>query len=64
MAYTYECDDCGDAYDDLPAFMGELREAWFKTSELGGLLAEAGYAPGQTVTFCPRCIYETLVEAS
>lgn len=62
MAYGFTCDDCGAEYEEaLPAFMGELRESWFKTSEQGGLLAGAGYSPGQTVTFCGDCITELLL---
>jgi len=64
MTYTFECDRCGNDYEQLPAFMGEVRERWFKTTELGGLLADAGYTPASTVTICGPCIYESIAEGS
>lgn len=60
MGYTFTCDGCDEHQDTLPAFMGELRESWFKTSEIGGHLADMGYSPGQTVTFCGPCIFDIL----
>jgi len=62
MGYGFTCDGCGDEHPDgLPAFMGEIRESWFKTTELGGVLADMGYSPGQTITLCGDCLYN-LVE--
>lgn len=60
MGYTYSCDDCGDDHDSLPAFMGEIRETWFKTTEIGGYLADEGYSPGQTITICGPCLKKIL----
>lgn len=58
MGYTFTCDDCGNHYDNAPAFMGEFRESWLKTSD--SPLTQM-YQPGQTVTFCRGCMEERLV---
>lgn len=66
MGYGFTCDvqsaeACqGEHPHDLPAFMGEVRETWFKTTQLGGHLADLGYSPGQTITFCGPCLLELL----
>ena len=62
MTYAFDCDGTCDnpRHDGLPAFMGEIRESWFKTTELGGLVAEMGYSPGQTITLCGTCLLELL----
>lgn len=61
MPYTFTCDGaCGDRHEELPAFMGEIRESWFKTTEPGGILADMGYAPGQTITLCGGCLLDLL----
>ena len=62
MGYTHECDVCGEGFDSLPAFVGEVREAWFKTTALGGILADEGYSPGETITFCGECIVDLLTD--
>lgn len=62
MGYGYTCEVCGADYpDEDPALMGRLHERWFKTSELGGLIAEQhGLTPEDTVTLCPVCLQELL----
>ena len=62
MGYTYTCDSCDASRESLPAFVGELREQWFKTTELGGYLADEGYSPGETITFCGECIVDHLTD--
>lgn len=52
MGYTFTCDECGRQYDHAPAFMGEFRESFLKTSD--SPLTEV-YQPGQTVTVCRDC---------
>lgn len=58
MGYTHICDDCGDHYDKAPAFMGELRESFLKTSD--SPLTEL-FQPGETVTLCRGCSEEILL---
>lgn len=59
MGYTFRCDGpCGEQYDRAPPFMGELREAFLKTSD--SPLTDA-YEPGQTVTLCRGCAEDTLL---
>lgn len=61
MGYTFTCDGpCGKHRDELPAFMGEIRESWFKTTTEGGILADMGYSPGQTITLCGECLLDLL----
>lgn len=62
MPYGFTCDgNCGEEYDDqLPAFMGDIRESWFKTTRIGGRIADLGYSPGQTITLCGSCLLDLL----
>lgn len=61
MGYGFTCDDCGTEHpNDLPAFVGEVREQWFKTTDLGGIVADMGYSPGETLTLCGDCTLDTL----
>lgn len=60
MGYDYTCDDCGHGYGGPPPFMGEFRESFLEATEAGGLFAEAGYRPGQTVTLCADCMERVL----
>jgi len=53
MGYTFNCDFCGDRYNRAPAFMGEFRESFLKTSD--SPLVER-FEPGQTVTVCRGCM--------
>lgn len=52
MGYTFTCDVCGDGYQRMPPFMGELTERFLKTAD--SPLVER-YVPGQTVTICRDC---------
>lgn len=60
MGYTFVCDDCRRGFDRSPAFMGEFRESFLEATEAGGVFAEAGYQPGQTVTICADCMRDVL----
>ena len=60
MGYTFNCDDCGRGYNRSPAFMGEFRESFLEATEAGGVFADAGYRPGQTVTICAECMEDVL----
>lgn len=69
MGYDYTCDGelgqhCrGSVTGEMPAFMGEIREQWFETTQLGGELAQAQdqYGPGYTVTLCGPCLLDLLL---
>jgi len=52
MGYTFNCDCCEDRYDRAPAFMGEFRESFLKTSP--STLTQL-FQPGETVTLCREC---------
>ena len=54
MGYTHNCDACHTRYDRAPAFMGEFRETFLKTTPAGGRLAER-FDVGQTITLCADC---------
>lgn len=58
MGYTFNCDDCGNRYDRAPAFMGEFRETFLKTSD--SPLVER-FDVGQTITLCHPCCEDTLL---
>lgn len=58
MGYTFNCDACGARYDRSPAFMGEFRETFLKTSD--SPLTEE-FHPGQTVTICRGCSEELVL---
>lgn len=64
MGYGYTCEDCGEDFpDEDPALMGQLHERWFKTTDLGGLVAERfGYSPEETLTLCGPCLLDLLEE--
>lgn len=53
MGYTFTCDICNSDYDRAPAFMGEFRETFLKTSD--SPLTEL-FQPGQTMTACRNCM--------
>jgi len=52
MGYTFNCDLCEERYNKAPAFMGEFRESFLKTSP--STLTQA-FSPGDTVTLCSDC---------
>lgn len=52
MGYTFNCDVCEHRYDQAPAFMGEFRESFLKTSP--SPLTQL-FRPGETVTICRDC---------
>jgi len=52
MGYTFNCDVCEVRYDRAPAFMGEFRESFLKTSP--STLTQL-FRPGETVTICRDC---------
>lgn len=52
MGYTFNCDVCEDRFDNAPAFMGEFRESFLKTSP--STLTQL-FDPGETVTICREC---------
>jgi len=52
MGYTFVCDHCERRFDRSPAFMGEFRESFLKTSD--SFLTDK-YQPGQTLTVCREC---------
>ena len=58
MGYTFNCDRCNTRYDYAPAFMGEFRETFLKTSD-SPLVHEFGI--GETVTLCRRCCEDQLL---
>lgn len=58
MGYTFTCDQCNTQHNRSPAFMGEFRESFLKTSD--SPLVEA-YQPGQTVTICQHCMETTVL---
>jgi len=58
MGYTFTCDSCAEGYDHAPAFMGEFRESFLKTSD--SPLTQV-YQPGQTITLCRGCMQEILL---
>ncbi|QRY26373.1 MULTISPECIES: hypothetical protein [Halobacterium] len=54
MGYTHNCDGpCGNRYDRPPAFMGEFRESFLKTT--ASPLTQM-FEPGETATFCRDCM--------
>jgi len=57
MGYTFTCDDCRTQYDRAPAFMGEFRESWIKTTD-HPLAEHPGVTPGATFTLCAGCCSE------
>lgn len=59
MGYTYQCDSCGDGFNEPPPFGGEFRESYLQGH--GGHFANAGYHHEQTVTFCPNCLERVLL---
>ena len=40
--------------------MGEFRESFLEATEAGGVFADAGYRPGQTITICADCMEDVL----
>jgi hypothetical protein len=62
MGYGYTCQDRGEHYpDEDPALMAQLHERWFKTTTLGGLIAEEyDLSPEDTITLCGPCTFELL----
>lgn len=64
MGYGYTCDGCGADYpDEDPALMSQLHERWFKTTELGGRVAEQfNLTPEDTITICGPCLIEDVLE--
>ena len=52
MGYTFNCDVCENRFDRAPAFMGEFRESFLKTSP--STLTQL-FQPGETVTICRDC---------
>ena len=52
MGYTFNCDVCEERYDRAPAFMGEFRESFLKTSP--STLTQL-FSPGETATICREC---------
>lgn len=52
MGYTFNCDICEDRYERSPAFMGEFRESFLKTSP--STLTQL-FRPGETITLCKDC---------
>lgn len=52
MGYTFNCDVCERRYDRAPAFMGDFRETFLKTSP--SPLTQL-FRPGETVTICEGC---------
>jgi len=52
MGYTFNCDVCEERYDRAPAFMGEFRESFLKTSP--STLTQL-FQPGETATICRDC---------
>lgn len=52
MGYTFNCDGCETSYGHAPAFMGEFRESFLKTSDSPLVTF---YQPGETVTLCREC---------
>lgn len=58
MGYTFNCDACRERYDRAPAFMGEFRETFIKTSD--SPLVQV-FDIGQTITICRDCCEEVLL---
>lgn len=62
MGYGYTCESCGGDYpDEDPALMGQVHERWFKTTELGGVIADRfQLTPEETLTLCGPCLIALL----
>lgn len=62
MGYGYTCNDCGaDFPEEDPALMAQLHERWFKTTDLGGIIAERfQLTPEDTLTLCGPCLIDLL----
>jgi len=62
MGYGYTCEACaGDFPDEDPALMAQLHERWFKTSQLGGAIAERfDLTPEDTITLCGPCLLDII----
>lgn len=62
MGYGFTCNQCDTDHPDAdPAFMGQLHERWFMTSTEGGMLADHGHSPEQTITLCADCTIDLLL---
>jgi hypothetical protein len=59
VGYTFLCDVCTEEYNHAPAFMGEFRESWIKTSD-HWLAEHPGVTPGATFTLCEGCCGDIL----
>jgi hypothetical protein len=61
MGYGYTCEECSESFpDEDPALMAQIHEGWFKTTQLGGIVADRGYSPEQTLTLCGPCLLDLL----
>ncbi|MDJ1434789.1 hypothetical protein [Halostagnicola sp. A-GB9-2] len=60
MGYTADCDGCGSACHPAPALLCQFSPEFFRTSSLGGHLADMGFDEGDTVTLCGDCTLEVL----
>jgi len=64
MTYIYECDGYCDTvdHDDRPAFTAEFNQEFYRSTQIGGELAAAGYDEGDLVTLCGPCVRRLLLE--
>lgn len=60
MGYVASCDSCGSRCSPAPALLCQFNPEFFRTSSLGGVLADMGYQEGDTVTLCGDCATTTL----
>lgn len=67
MTYLYECDGFHNdedpeeyRFDSYPALTAEFNEDLYDEGRVGDLLRQAGYEPGDLVTFCPECTLKLL----
>ncbi|ADJ14493.1 hypothetical protein [Halalkalicoccus jeotgali] len=61
MGYTATCNKCDDKCTPAPGLLGQFSPQFFRTTEIGGRLAEMGYSESTTITLCGECTYELLM---
>lgn len=65
MTYHYECDgfcEPGTVRESRPALTAEFNEQFFRSSRIGGQLAEHEFDAGDLITLCPECTRRLLLE--
>lgn len=66
MTYIYDCDGWCDTedsvHDERPAITAEFNEEFYKSTQIGGELHEAGFDLGDLVTLCGPCTRRLLLK--